>query len=112
MIGAEGGSRTRTPSRTTDFKSVASAIPPPRHGGEDNMPMMTIQSRTIAGNQLIPPVLLSFFDILYLVSQFESEIWHFCVQVWRRMPVQFEAPEQLPLFPSQCRVAVVKYNFA
>ena len=29
--GAEGGSRTRTPLRTTDFKSVASAIPPPRH---------------------------------------------------------------------------------
>ena len=29
--GAEGGSRTRTSLRTTDFKSVASAIPPPRH---------------------------------------------------------------------------------
>ena len=29
--GAEGGSRTRTSFRTTDFKSVASAIPPPRH---------------------------------------------------------------------------------
>src|SRR3954453_6320160 len=33
-IGAEGGSRTRTPLRTTDFKSVASAIPPPRHVAE------------------------------------------------------------------------------
>src|SRR6266850_3447533 len=31
MIGAEGGSRTRTTLRSTDFKSVASAIPPPRH---------------------------------------------------------------------------------
>src|SRR6266850_6209592 len=29
--GAEGGSRTRTTLRSTDFKSVASAIPPPRH---------------------------------------------------------------------------------
>src|SRR5215213_3516862 len=29
--GAEGGSRTRTSFRTTDFKSAASAIPPPRH---------------------------------------------------------------------------------
>ena len=29
--GAEGGSRTRTSLRTTDFKSAASAIPPPRH---------------------------------------------------------------------------------
>ena len=29
--GAEGGSRTRTPLRETDFKSAASAIPPPRH---------------------------------------------------------------------------------
>ena len=31
QIGAEGGSRTRTSFRTTDFKSAASAIPPPRH---------------------------------------------------------------------------------
>ena len=31
--GAEGGSRTRTSFRTTDFKSAASAIPPPRHVG-------------------------------------------------------------------------------
>ena len=30
-VGAEGGSRTRTSFRTTDFKSAASAIPPPRH---------------------------------------------------------------------------------
>ena len=30
-VGAEGGSRTRTSLRTTDFKSAASAIPPPRH---------------------------------------------------------------------------------
>jgi hypothetical protein len=29
-VGAEGGSRTRTTLRSTDFKSVASAIPPPR----------------------------------------------------------------------------------
>jgi DNA-binding LacI/PurR family transcriptional regulator len=29
-IGAEGGSRTHTTLRSTDFKSVASAIPPPR----------------------------------------------------------------------------------
>ena len=29
--GAQGGTRTRTPSRTTDFKSVASTIPPPGH---------------------------------------------------------------------------------
>ena len=29
--GAEGGSRTRTSLRTMDFKSTASAIPPPRH---------------------------------------------------------------------------------
>jgi hypothetical protein len=28
MIGAEGGTRTRTPLRSTDFKPVASAIPP------------------------------------------------------------------------------------
>ena len=27
-IGADGGTRTRTPLRTTDFKSVASTIPP------------------------------------------------------------------------------------
>lgn len=26
--GADGGTRTRTPKRTTDFKSVASTIPP------------------------------------------------------------------------------------
>ena len=26
--GADGGTRTRTPLRTTDFKSVASTIPP------------------------------------------------------------------------------------
>jgi hypothetical protein len=31
--GAEGGSRTHTTLRSTDFKSVASAIPPPRHRG-------------------------------------------------------------------------------
>ena len=31
IVGAEGGSRTRTTLRSTDFKSVASAIPPPRH---------------------------------------------------------------------------------
>src|ERR1043166_4406367 len=31
VAGAEGGSRTRTSFRTTDFKSAASAIPPPRH---------------------------------------------------------------------------------
>jgi hypothetical protein len=30
-VGAEGGSRTRTSFRTMDFKSTASAIPPPRH---------------------------------------------------------------------------------
>ena len=30
-IGAEGGTRTHTPVRATDFKSAASAIPPPRH---------------------------------------------------------------------------------
>src|SRR5678815_3436067 len=35
--GAEGGSRTRTPLRTTDFKSVASAIPPPRHVSKNNI---------------------------------------------------------------------------
>src|SRR6185436_9648 len=29
--GAEGGSRTRTSFRTIDFKSTASAMPPPRH---------------------------------------------------------------------------------
>lgn len=34
MIGAEGGSRTRTTLRSTDFKSVASAIPPPRHAAK------------------------------------------------------------------------------
>lgn len=28
---AEGGTRTHTSLRRTDFKSVASAIPPPRH---------------------------------------------------------------------------------
>ena len=33
-IGAEGGSRTRTTLRSTDFKSVASAIPPPRHAAQ------------------------------------------------------------------------------
>jgi len=38
------------------------------------MPMTTIQSRTTAGNLLEAPVLLSFFCILYLVSQCESEI--------------------------------------
>ena len=31
--GAEGGTRTRTSSRTMDFESTASAIPPLRHGG-------------------------------------------------------------------------------
>jgi hypothetical protein len=38
LLIAEGGTRTRTASRPTDFKSVASAIPPPRllHL-EDNM---------------------------------------------------------------------------
>ncbi len=34
VIGAEGGSRTRTTFRSTDFKSVASAIPPPRHAAQ------------------------------------------------------------------------------
>jgi hypothetical protein len=87
MIGAEGGSRTRTPSRTTDFKSVASAIPPPRHGGEDNMPLVTIQSRTIAGNQLKASVLLSFFRVLGRISQIESEIWHFCALGMHGIPV-------------------------
>lgn len=29
LLGATGGTRTRTPSRTTDFKSGASTIPPP-----------------------------------------------------------------------------------
>ena len=29
--GADGGTRTRTPKRTTDFKSVASTIPPHPH---------------------------------------------------------------------------------
>ena len=28
---AEGGTRTHTPLRETDFKSAASTIPPPRH---------------------------------------------------------------------------------
>jgi hypothetical protein len=37
MIGAEGGSRTRTTLRSTDFKSVASAIPPPRHVRQNTM---------------------------------------------------------------------------
>src|SRR6185436_18750528 len=36
MSGAEGGSRTRTTLRSTDFKSVASAIPPPRHRARKN----------------------------------------------------------------------------
>src|SRR4051812_42464872 len=31
LVGAEGGIRTRTPFRTDDFESSASAIPPPRH---------------------------------------------------------------------------------
>ena len=38
-IGAEGGSRTRTTLRSTDFKSVASAIPPPRHARKNTMPL-------------------------------------------------------------------------
>src|SRR4026209_613085 len=37
MIGAEGGSRTRTSFLTTAFKSVASAIPTPRHGVKDSL---------------------------------------------------------------------------
>ena len=36
-VGAEGGSRTRTTLRSTDFKSVASAIPPPRHVRKNSM---------------------------------------------------------------------------
>lgn len=28
FLGAQGGTRTHTPFRTTDFESVASAIPP------------------------------------------------------------------------------------
>ena len=39
FTGAEGGSRTRTSLRTTDFKSVASAIPPPRHARKNTMPL-------------------------------------------------------------------------
>ena len=31
ISGADGGTRTRTPKRTTDFKSVASTIPPHPH---------------------------------------------------------------------------------
>jgi len=38
------------------------------------MPMMTIQSRTIAGNLLKASVLLSFFKVLCRISQFGSEI--------------------------------------
>ena len=30
IVGAEGGTRTHTPLLVTDFKSVASTIPPPR----------------------------------------------------------------------------------
>lgn len=30
-VGARGGTRTPTPERTTDFKSVASTIPPHGH---------------------------------------------------------------------------------
>src|SRR6185369_1839090 len=37
MIGAEGGSRTHTTLRSTDFKSVASAIPPPRRRFSDKI---------------------------------------------------------------------------
>jgi hypothetical protein len=39
MIGAEGGSRTHTTLRSTDFKSVASAIPPPRHARKGITPL-------------------------------------------------------------------------
>ena len=35
--GAEGGSRTHTTLRSTDFKSVASAISPPRRTSKDNI---------------------------------------------------------------------------
>src|SRR5207244_6301349 len=35
--GAEGGSRTHTTLRSTDFKSVASAIPPPRRRISDKI---------------------------------------------------------------------------
>ena len=41
--GADGGTRTRTPKRTTDFKSVASTIPPhPRADSADNI--ITVRS--------------------------------------------------------------------
>jgi hypothetical protein len=32
FAGARGGIRTRTPFRTADFESAASAVPPPGHG--------------------------------------------------------------------------------
>jgi hypothetical protein len=36
-LGARGGTRTHTPFRTTDFESVASAIPPLGPGAEERI---------------------------------------------------------------------------
>lgn len=40
-MGARGGIRTHTPSRTKDFESSASAIPPPGPGGQRSVCAVT-----------------------------------------------------------------------
>src|SRR6266550_1419323 len=52
FIGAEGGSRTHTTLRSTDFKSVASAIPPPRRWVKDNIMRKSVSSKEKAAPQL------------------------------------------------------------
>jgi hypothetical protein len=52
MVGAEGGSRTRTSLRTTDFKSAASAIPPPRHARQNSM--LAVEPTNRLGQHKVP----------------------------------------------------------
>ena len=49
FAGARGGTRTPTPERTTDFKSVASTIPPHGHlyENEFNIKRAYVQIKTI-----------------------------------------------------------------
>ena len=60
-IGAGGGTRTRTPLRTTDFKSVASTIPPRPHcicclhGSPPLRHPLAVQVATSGPQALMPP---------------------------------------------------------
>ena len=68
MIGAEGGSRTRTTLRSTDFKSVASAIPPPRHVRQK------YHASLRANNPHLRTVLISSYQYNLLQRGFDQDL--------------------------------------